>query len=157
MYTLAYTCIRQRTYVCTYVRMYTHIHTCVHLYIQLRICPPPPPPSGLDRWTYWTIMYIYNYALYAVVIGIVFVASFIFQIRLVTQVCYAWMGLLGMNVCVQMLSFIFTLSFYLYSPCPDKCSSSDIDICVVGTWADNTILLVQQLLQSVSLLMIVVC
>jgi ABC-type multidrug transport system ATPase subunit len=41
--------------------------------------------NGLDRWTYWTIMYIYNYALYAVVIGIVFVASFIFQIRLVTQ------------------------------------------------------------------------
>ena len=102
-------------------------------------------------------MYIYNYALYAVVIGIVFVASFIFQIRLVTQVCYAWMGLLGMNVCVQMLSFVSLSLSTLPSPCPDECSSSDIDICVVGTWTDNTILLVQQLLQSVSLLVIVVC
>ena len=48
--------------------------------------------NGLNRMTYWTVTYIFNYALYTVIAIVIAVFSLIWKVRLFTQVgkdeCY---------------------------------------------------------------------
>ena len=63
------------------------VRRCGVVYPDLHMLLYPFPHSGLDRWTYWAITYIFNYLLYIMIMAVVVAASFIFQMRLVTQVC----------------------------------------------------------------------
>ena len=53
--------------------------------------------NGLSRWTYWLVTYTFNYLLYIPIAVEISILSFLFKMRLFTQVS-AWLGAMGGNM-----------------------------------------------------------